>query len=91
MFDEALILAIGGLAVLVNRFVEGFITPIFDKFGLDKFAIMYIAWVLAGLLVFATGMNLFEELIQNQIIGQIVTAVVSGGGANLLHDLFDKE
>jgi len=34
--------------------------------------------------------NLFATFIPNQLIGQILTAIVAGGGSNLLHDLTDK-
>ncbi len=91
MINEGLIVTIGSLVVLVNRFVEGFITPLFDKFNLDKFWLMYIAWILAGAFIFLTGLNVFEELIPNFVVGQILTAIVGGGGANILHNLTDKE
>jgi hypothetical protein len=91
MFEEGLLVIIGSLVVLVNRFTEAFVTPIFDKFSLDKFWVMYIAWVIAGILVFLTGINVFAELIPNQIVGQILTALLGGGGANILHNLTDKE
>lgn len=91
MFNEALLVMIGSLVILVNRFIEAFVTPIFDKFNLDKFWIMYIAWAIAGAMVFLTGANVFQELIPNPIVGQILTALVSGGGANILHNLMDNK
>jgi len=39
--------------------------------------------------VWFTGLNLFAPFIPNALIGQILTAVVAGGGANMLHDLTD--
>jgi len=90
ILDAELVAIIGGLVILVNRLVEGFITPIFDKFGWDKFWLLYIAWVLAGIIVFLTGLNLFADLIPNPLIGQIFTAVIAGGGANITHNILDK-
>ena len=87
--SEALIAAIF-LATVANRLVEGLITPIFDKFNVDKFWLMYIAWIVAGGLVWLSGANLFAEYITDPIAGQILTALVGGGGANLIHDLFDR-
>jgi hypothetical protein len=40
-------------------------------------------------LVWLSGVNLFVEYIPNVLIGQALTAIVAGGGANLLHDLVD--
>ncbi len=39
--------------------------------------------------VWFTGVNLFASFIPNALIGQILTAIVAGGGSNLLHDLTD--
>ena len=91
MVFEAQVLAIViGFMVLANRLVEMLITPLFDKFEWDKFAIMYIAWAVAGILVAFSQVNLFAGVIPNPIIGLVVTAVIAGGGSNLLHDLVDN-
>ena len=78
------------LATVVNRLVDGFITPFFDKYDADKFWLKYIAWIIGGVLVFLTGIDLFAGVFVYPIAGQVLTAIVAGGGANLLHDLFDK-
>ena len=80
-----------GFMVLANRLVDALITPIFDKLNWDKFWLKYVAWVVSGVLVWLTGANLFEAYIPNLLIGQVLTAIVAGGGANMLHDLTDKE
>ena len=51
---------------------------------------MYVAWVIAGVLVFLANINLFAAFIPNELIGKILTALVAGGGSNLLHDLTDS-
>jgi hypothetical protein len=91
MFDQMVLESVIGLMVLANRLVEAFVTPIFEKFGWDKFWILYIAWVVSGAFVFPTGLNLFSEIIPSPLFGQILTAIVAGGGANLLHNLTDIE
>lgn len=91
MFNQEILAVVIGLMVLSNRLVEALITPIFDKFGWDKFWIMYIAWVVSGLFVVPTQLNLFADIMPNILIGQILTAIVAGGGANLLHNLTDGE
>jgi hypothetical protein len=89
-FDVTVLGIVIGMMVLANRLVAALVTPLFDKYGWDKFFLMYPAWVLAGVFVWFTGLNLFAPYIPNALIGQILTAIVAGGGGNLLHDLTDK-
>jgi len=77
------------LALVANRLTEALIVPIFDRLKWDKFWLLYVAWVVSGLLVAFTGANLFAAYIPSPIIGQILTAIVAGGGANFLADLFN--
>jgi hypothetical protein len=76
------------MATVANRLVEGLITPIFTKFAWDKFWLTYIAWAVGGVLVWLSGINLFEAYLPSPLAGQILSALVAGGGANLIHDLF---
>ena len=46
--------------------------------------------IVAAVLVFVGQVNLFEAYIDSVLVGQILTALVAGGGANLIHDIFDK-
>jgi hypothetical protein len=85
-----IVVTVIGFAVIANRFIEMLIKPIFEKFNLDKFWLTYIAWAAAGVLVWLTGANLFSASIANQTIGQILTALVAGGGSNILYDLTDR-
>jgi len=89
-FDVSVLAIIVGFMVLANRLVEALITPIFEKYNLEKFWLMYVAWVLSGLFVGFANVNLFAAYIPNELIGKILTAVVAGGGANLLHDMTDQ-
>lgn len=89
-FDIVTLGVVIGMMVLANRLVAMLVTPIFDKYELDKFWLAYPAWILAGVFVWFTGVNLFASFIPNALIGQILTAIVAGGGSNLLHDLTDK-
>lgn len=90
VFDTIVLSVVIGFMVLANRLVEMLITPLFDHFSWDKFALMYIAWAFAGVLVWLSGVNLFAEFIPNPLVGQILTSLVAGGGSNLLHDLVDQ-
>lgn len=89
-FDIATLGIVIGMMVLANRLVAALVTPLFDHYGWDHFALMYIAWIISGVFVWLTGVNLFVAFIPNVLVGKILTAVVAGGGANILYDLTDK-
>lgn len=78
------------LSTVAEFLVSGLVTPIFDKFNVDKFWLRYVAWVIAGGIVAMSAMNLFESYIPNRIAGQALTAVFCGGGSNKIHDFFDR-
>ena len=90
-FQPEVLAVVIGFMVLANRLVEALITPVFEKYELDKFWLMYVAWVFSGVLVFLANVNLFEFAIPNVFIGKILTAITAGGGSNLLHDLTDRQ
>ena len=89
-FDVVTLGIVIGMMVLANRLVAALVTPLFEKYGWDKFWLMFVSWALSGVFVWLTGVNLFAAYIPNVLVGKILTAVVAGGGANLLHDLTDK-
>ena len=88
-FQPEVLAVVIGFMVLANRLVAALITPIFDKYQLEKFWLMYVAWVIAGVLVWLAGVNLFASYMPSELVGKILTAIVAGGGSNLLHDLTD--
>ena len=90
IFDVNVLAVVLGFMILANRLVSMLVTPIFDKYKLDKFWLMYVAWAFSGILVAFSQVNLFAEFIPSSVIGLVLTAVTAGGGANLLHDLTDK-
>ncbi len=79
------------MATAANRLVAGLINPFWEKLNLDKFYLMYVAWAVGGVLVWLTHVNIFVDFVPDPLTGQILTALVSGGGANIIHDLFDKQ
>ncbi len=87
---EAVVIA-AFMATVANRLVAGLVNPLWEKLNLDKFYLMYVAWVVGGVLVWVTHVNIFADFVPDPLTGQILTALVSGGGANILHDLFDKK
>jgi hypothetical protein len=80
------------LSMVANRLVEGVAQPLKLKFPtLDTWWLVYVSWVVGGLLAYLSGINLFSAYISDYpIAGQILTAIVVGGGANLIKDLFPR-
>lgn len=89
-FDVQVLGIVIGFMVLANRLVAALIRPIFEKYELDTFWLMFVAWIASGLLVWLADVNLFATFIPSVLVGKILTAIVAGGGSNLLHDLTDK-
>jgi len=91
------ILQAGFLVVTANRIVEGLIKPLFDRLEWDKFWLMYVSWAISGLLAALGEIDLFGAIfptaiwgfLPGRVVGIILTAVVTGGGANLINDLLD--
>ena len=78
------------LAAVAEFLVDGLVSPAFDKFGLDKFWLRYIAWGVASGVVALSAVNLFDGYIPSALVGQALTAVFCGGGSNKIHDFFDR-
>jgi hypothetical protein len=80
------------LAVVANRLTEALIVPLFDKMAWDKFWLLYISWIIAGVVVAVSGVNLFGDYIPNSpLAGKVLTAIVAGGGGNFIADLFNSQ
>ena len=78
------------LVVVVNRLVDGLAEPLYKKLSWDKFSLMYVSWGLGALVVALARVNLFYFVDWvHPAIGYVFSAIVAGGGANLLHDIFD--
>lgn len=81
------------LVVAVERVTAAVLAPIKARYpAADFWWAIYPSWALGSLLVFAAGLNLLADIAPGlpPLVGQIVTAVIAGGGPNLLHDLFDQ-
>jgi uncharacterized membrane protein HdeD (DUF308 family) len=88
--DPSLLALLLGIATLANALVEAIIKPLWEKFSLDNFWLLYVAWVIAGVITFLANVNLFEGIILSPLAGLILTAVIAGRASNILYDLTDK-
>ena len=83
------------LIVVSNRLVEGLIKPLFERLGWDSFWLMYVSWGVGGLLVALGEIDLFATVLPaviwgvlpGHVVGIVLSALVAGGGANLVNDL----
>lgn len=75
------------LAVLVNRLIAYFLTPLVEHQGWNKTFLMYAAALLGFALAMLAEVNLLPLIFPNPLVGRIVTGVIVGGGANLIHDV----
>lgn len=79
------------LAVLIERLVEFFVAPVFDANPkLPKVALRYIAAVVGIGICVASGLNALAFMpglsTVSPLIGQVLTGLLVGGGATLLHE-----
>ena len=53
----------------------------------DRWFLMYVALVVGGGLSYVAGLNIFPVDLMPELAGTILTAVLVGGGSELLHDI----
>jgi len=79
------------IAIFGERLVEYFVTPLFDKYGWDKSWLLYVGALPGFILCVAAEIDLFAMLgiTLPYYLGIVATGLAVGGGANLVHDIFD--
>lgn len=78
------------LAILGEALVEAAVVPLFDHYEWDRFWLMYISWLVVGLIVAAGQVNALGWLIPSPIVGQILTIILGGRGSNFFHELMAR-
>lgn len=77
------------LSVVVRSFLDYIAEPIRTKFPtLDLWWFNYLAIVLGGVIGWLAELNLFAGYFGNIVLGRIMTALLIGGGAKLINDVF---
>lgn len=89
MFEGVLVVALF-LAVVNERLVEWFVSPIFEKYGWDTMWLRYVAGVTGFAISFFSSVNLLATYVDNAWVGLVLTGLVVGGGSNLVHELFSN-
>lgn len=81
------------LATVNNRLIEYFVSPLFEAYWPDgRRWLLYVAALTGGLLSFLAGIDLLAAagVDLGQPANLIVSAVIVGGGANLIHDVLSE-
>jgi hypothetical protein len=80
------------LALVSNRVVAGLVAPVRQKWPeLDMWWLIYVSWVIGGLLGWLAEVNLFAAYLPNELAGRVLSAVVIGGGANMIYDIWGQK
>jgi uncharacterized BrkB/YihY/UPF0761 family membrane protein len=78
------------LSLVTNRIIQALVEPVKLKWpSLDLWWLIYVGWGLGGLLAWLANINLFTGVLPqlDPLAGRVLTAVVTGGGANLIADV----
>jgi len=87
VFAAALLLAVANKAI-----VDYLAGPVRKRFpDIDLWWLLYVSLGTGFAMGWFANINLFAELIPTMapLAGKILTCVITGGGASLLHDIFD--
>lgn len=79
------------LAVVVKTILDHIAEPLRTKFPtLDLWWFNYLALVLGGAVSWVASLNLFVAYINVTWLGKLLTALLIGGGAKLINDVFSN-
>ena len=80
------------LAVTNSAVVSYLKRPLEQKFpGVDLWWFLYVSFVTGLLIGWFAEINLFEGVVEEEILGRILTAALIGGGSNLIYKVFQKQ
>jgi len=90
LFCESEATCTATLSVLHTKIVEWFVAPIFDWRGWDRTWLRYVSGLTGLLLGLAARLDLLAEagIVLDYRLGVLLTALLIGGGAGLIYDIF---
>jgi len=78
-------------AFVVMKLVDALVRPIWDRFELDTFWLMYVALVIGAGLGWFTGINALPVFGVEPVVGRILTCLLIGLGPSFIHDLVSQQ
>lgn len=79
------------LAVTNSEIVDYIKRPIQQKFPeLDLWFFVYVSLISGAVIGWFSGINLFAPLVEEELLGRILTAILVGGGASLIYKIFKR-
>jgi len=80
------------LAIANKAIVDYLVEPVKKKFpNVDYWFLVYVALVTGGFVGWISQANVFAAYIPDVLAGRVLTSILVGGGASLIHNVFDKE
>jgi hypothetical protein len=77
------------LATTNKILIDAIFKPLRDRFpGHDFFWLFYVSLLTGGAIGWFSEGNMFAEFIPDPIFGRVLTSILIGGGASLIHELF---
>lgn len=91
MEQNALALGIALFLAVANKsLIDALVAPVRKKWPtLDMWWLVYVSLATGFAMGWFANINIFTGYMDG-LLGQIVTALFVGGGASLIHDVFDK-
>ena len=88
--EGMLFLQVAFLALINTKIVEWFVAPVFDWQGWDRTWLRYVSGLTGLLLGLAARLDLLNEagVFLDYRLGVLLTALLIGGGAGLIYDIF---
>lgn len=99
MLEEPVFLILASVVIFGERLIES-LTPLANPLigWLSKvtklqhdYLMMWFSWLIIGVFVYMTGINLFISYFTSALFGRVVTCLVGAGGSNLLHDIWSQK
>ena len=80
------------LSVVNTTIVDYLVRPIKAKYpNVDMWWMVYVSLFTGGVFVWFSQVNLFGSYLPDPLVGRILTAIVAGGGSNLLYRVFNRD
>ncbi len=79
------------LSVAIKAIVNALKEPFAKRFPeVDLWWVFYVSFGLGAVCAWFGKIDLYVEIVADPILSRLLTAATIGGGASMIHDIFDK-